>query len=389
MHSLGTHAVRAFLEEPHHTFADELRKFCEGPLAAHGEAHDDEAARLLARIQTRAMGEAGMLQLTLDPSGGEPRAAWRLVAMAREALGYHSPLADAMFALQYLGGLPIARFGDVDQRQRWLPGICSGELIAGFAMTEAAAGSDVAATATRAVKDGGDYVLDGSKTYISNAGLADVYVIFASTDPEAGRKGLSAFILPADTPGLSWEPQRLAEPHPLGTLTLEGVRLPASARLGAEGAGLKTGLATLEFMRPTVGAAAAGMAARALDESVAHCLATARFGKPIAQHQLVQRHLAEMKLELDASRLLVYRALWEADQGAARITLESATAKCYATEAAQRIIDRGVQLLGGQGVMLGNPVERAYRAVRALRIYEGTTEIQHLVIAGQLLAPWS
>jgi acyl-CoA dehydrogenase len=240
--------------------------------------------------------------------------------------------------------------------------------------------------ATSARRDGSSYVLSGSKTFISNAGIADFYTVFASTDRAAGAKGISCFVVPADAPGLRFvRAQVLSAPHPLGEIAFEDCRVPAENRLGEEGKGFALGLKTLDRLRATVGAAACGMAARALSEAVAHARGRRQFGKPLAEFQLVQEKLARMLIDLTAARLLVYRAAFEADGGAERVTLEAAMAKAYATEAAQRIIDDAVQILGGTGVLASHPVDRLYRSVRALRIYEGTTEIQHLVIAGRLL----
>jgi acyl-CoA dehydrogenase len=230
-------------------------------------------------------------------------------------------------------------------------------------------------------------VLNGTKTYISNAGIADFYTLFASTDPGARGKGISCFVVPADSPGLRFvRAQVLSAPHPLGEIALEDCVVPAGNRLGEEGRGFPLGLETLDRLRATVGAAACGMAARALAEALAHARVRRQFGKPLADFQLVQEKLARMAVDLDAARLLVYRAAWEADSGAARVTLEASMAKAFATEAAQRIVDDAVQVLGGAGVIASHPVDRLYRAVRALRIYEGTTEIQHLTIASRLLA---
>jgi acyl-CoA dehydrogenase len=234
--------------------------------------------------------------------------------------------------------------------------------------------------------DGDHYVLEGTKTFISNAGIADFYTVFAKTDPSAGGRGVSCFVVPADTPGLRFvRPLLLSAPHPLGEIAFERCRVPAAQRLGQEGRGLALGLKVLDRMRTTVGAAACGMGARALLEALGYARARKQFGKPIAEYQLVQEKLSRMATELTAARLLVYRAAWAADRGAERVTLEAAMAKLFATEAAQRIVDDAVQVLGGAGVMASHPVDHLYRAVRALRIYEGTTEIQHLVIAGQLL----
>ncbi|MGH7673939.1 MAG: acyl-CoA dehydrogenase family protein, partial [Gemmatimonadales bacterium] len=264
--------------------------------------------------------------------------------------------------------------------------LLAGRAMASFAMTEPDAGSDVGAMATTARPDGEDYVLDGTKTFISNAGIADFYTVFASTDRSRGSRGISCFVVPADTPGLRYvKPLVLSAPHPLGEIAFEGCRVPAASRLGGEHEGLRLGLAVLDRLRGTVGAAACGMADRALREALAHARIRRQFGRPLAEFQLVQEKLARMATDLAASRLLVYRAAWEADRGAARVTLEAAQAKAFATEAAQRIVDDAVQILGGRGVLAEHPVDRLYRSVRALRIYEGTTEIQHLVIAERLL----
>jgi alkylation response protein AidB-like acyl-CoA dehydrogenase len=371
--------VRAFLEDEHVAFAAKIGAFAARELAPRVAPGDDAAARKEARALLARLGEGGWL----EPIRGQD---WRACCLAREALAAASPLADAVFALQALGGVPLLLAGESPMRARWVPEIIAGRAMAAFAMTEAEAGSDVAAIATRAQRKGDAYVLSGAKTFISNAGIADVYTVFASTDAAAGSRGISCFVVPADTPGLRFvRPQILSAPHPLGEIAFEECRVPAANRLGEEGRGFALGLKTLDRLRATVGAAACGMAARALAEALAHAGARRQFGKPLAEFQLVQEKLARMATELTAARLLVYRAAWEADRGAARVTLEAAMAKAFATEAAQRIVDDAVQILGGAGVMASHPVDRLYRAVRALRIYEGTTEIQHLVIAQQLL----
>jgi acyl-CoA dehydrogenase len=304
----------------------------------------------------------------------------------REALGEASPLADAVFALQGLGTMPILLGGTQAQKDRWLGPIAEGKVMTAFAMTEPEAGSDVGAIATTAKRDGASFVLDGSKTLISNAGMADLYVVFASTDRAKGAKGISSFLVPADAPGLRFAgPQVLSAPHPLGEIAFEGCRVPADALLGAEARGYGLGLAALDRLRPTVAAAACGMAARALAESLSHVKQRQQFGRPLAQFQLVQQKLARTATDLTAARLLTYRAAYEKDMGQERITGEAAMAKSFATEMAQRAVDDAVQLLGGRGVLADHPVDRLYRAVRALRIYEGTTEIQQLIIAGELL----
>jgi len=380
----STESIRPFLEDRHVELAKELLRFARSEIAPLAPAENDQAARAQARRLLTLLGDAGWFRYAIPDEGGSPDL--RACCLAREALGAASPLADAVFALQALGGHPILRAGGAEVRGRWLPEIAAGRAMAAFAMTEAAAGSDAGAIETTARRDGDDYVLSGRKSLISNAGLADVYTVFASTDSAAGSRGLSAFVVPAATPGFEFTgAQILAEPHPLGEIAFDGCRVPASARLGEEGEGYRIGLATLDRLRATVAAAACGMARRALDEALAHVRERRQFGKPLAAFQLTQQKIARMAIDLDAARLLTYRAAWKADAGVERVTLESAMAKAYATEAAQRVVDDAVQLLGGRGVLAASPVDRLYRSVRALRIYEGTTEIQHLVVARHVL----
>jgi alkylation response protein AidB-like acyl-CoA dehydrogenase len=372
-------AIRPFLEERHAAFAGEIGAFAAREIAPRPAPADDAAARREARALLATLGTAGWF----EPIG---RQDWRACCLAREALGAASPLADAVFALQALGTVPMLLADNAPMRERWVSDAIRGRAMGAFAMTEAGAGSDVAAIATTARRDGPGYVLNGAKTYISNAGIADFYTVFASTDPAAGGKGISCFVVPADAAGLRFVgPQVLSAPHPLGEIAFEDCRVPADHRLGEEGRGYALGLRTLDRLRATVGAAACGMAARALTEALSHARGRRQFGKPLAEFQLVQEKLARMGTDLSAARLLVYRAAFAADRGAERVTLEAAMAKAFATEAAQRIVDDTVQVLGGAGVLASHPVDRLYRAVRALRIYEGTTEIQHLVIAAQLL----
>ncbi len=371
--------VRAFLEDQHLALAGTFGAYAARELAGRPEPPDDDAARTEARALLSRLGGAGWFEAIR-------RQDWRGCCLARESLGASSPIADAVFALQGLGTLPILLAGSAEQRERFAEPALAGRAMAAFAMTELGAGSDVAAMATTARRDGDAYVLTGAKTLISNAGIADFYTVFASTDPAAGAKGVSCFVVPAETPGLRFaEAQVLSAPHPLGAMAFEECRVPAANRLGEEGRGFGLGLRTLDRLRATVGAAACGMAARALDEAVTHARARRQFGKPLAEFQLIQDKLARMATDLVAARLLVYRAAWTADQGAERVTMEAAMAKSFATEAAQRIVDDAVQVLGGAGVLASHPVDRLYRSVRALRIYEGTTEIQRLVIAGALL----
>jgi acyl-CoA dehydrogenase len=371
----------AFLEPSHRELAARLIEWSSEQLLDRPEPADDADARSDARILLRSMGGAGWLQPIADQDQ-------RGLCIVREIIAAMSPLADAGVALQALAGTPLILAGTPAQRDRWLPGIIDGSAIGGFAMTEPDAGSDVAAMRTRARRDGADWVIDGEKHLISNAGLADVYIVFARTSPDSGSRGISTFIVPADTPGLVFDgPQVLAAAHPLGKLRFTSCRVPGDALLGDVDRGFKIGMMTLDRVRPTVGAAACGMAARALDEAIAHATTRKQFGQPIGDFQLIRARLGRMATDLSASRLLVYHAAWRKDRGAERITIEAAMAKSFATEAAQRIVDDAVQILGGSGVLVGNPVERLYRSIRALRIYEGATEIQQLIIGGALVQP--
>lgn len=371
--------IRPFLEPRHEALAGRVDSFVAEAIAGRAAPADDAAARLEARALLELLGAGGWLQPILDLD-------LRGCCLMREALGESSPLADAVFALQGLGTTAILLGGTPAQKERWLGSIARGEVMTAFAMTESGAGSDVAGIATTATPEGSGYVLEGRKTLISNAGLADLYVVFASTDRTRGSKGLSCFLVEATTPGLRFAgAQVLSAPHPLGELAFERCRIPADALLGQEGRGYALGLATLDRLRPTVAAAACGMAGRALAEALGHVRRRQQFGKPLADFQLVQQKLARMATDLTAARLLTYRAAYEKDRGQERITTEAAMAKAFATEMAQRAVDDAVQLIGGLGVLAEHPVERLYRAVRALRIYEGTTEIQQLIIAGELL----
>lgn len=344
---------------------------------------EGEGLRLLAEL-----GRAGWTRFAVPAAygGRDERVQSRALVIIREALSAGSSLADAMFALQALGSYPIILAGSDEQKKRYLPPVASGASVAAFALTEPEAGSDVSAIQTRAEKRADAYILNGNKCFISNAGIAGFYVVFASTDPAAGAKGLSAFMVDAATPGLSVpEKTPLIAPHPIGTLAFTDCAVKATRRLGEEGQGLKIALVTLDKLRPTVGAAACGLAARALEEALDYAVERRQFGSPLADFQAIQLKLAEMATALDASRLLVYRAAHAADTTEERTTLEASMAKLHATEAAQRIIDQAVQIHGGRGVTVGAAVERLYREIRALRVYEGTSEIQHLVIARELI----
>lgn len=373
------HAVRAFLDDRHVSMVEEAHAFVHEHIVPLPEPPDDAACRVAARELLVTIGEAGWFKPIAERD-------LRGCALVRESLAYASPLADAVFALQALSATPILKVGSDAQRSRWVDPACAGRVMGAFAITEPEAGSDLASMTTSATRDAGDYVLEGTKTFISNAGIADFYVVFAKSDPAAGHRGVSAFVVSGDADGLEFvRALPMSAPHPLGEIRFSGCRVSGSDRLGEEGAGFKLALATLDQLRATVGAAACGMAARALSEARRHAAERRQFGKPLAEFQLVQEKLARMATALTASRLLVYRAAWVKDRGADRVTVESAMAKAFATEEAQRVIDDAVQILGGRGVLSDHPVDRLYRAVRALRIYEGTTEIQHLIIAQHLL----
>lgn len=362
-----------FFSDEHRAFAERIGAWCV-PNLAENERSEDDAIRHYAK----ALGSSGMLEplRTLDV---------RTMCLAREHLAYHDALADFAFAMQGLGSAPVSRFGTPEQRENVLPGILAGTTIGAFALSEKEAGSDVAATATSARRDGDTYAIDGEKTWISNAGIAGSYVLFARTSSD-GAKGLTAFIVPADTPGVSVTGRiDTISPHPLGTLRFENAIVPATSRVGEEGQGFKIAMATLDMFRATVGAAALGFARRALDETIRHVRERKLFGEPLAAMQLTQAAIAEMATRIDAAALLVYRAAWTKDRGAERITREAAMAKWNATETAAYVADRAVQLFGGRGVTRGEIVERIYRDVRALRIYEGASEIQQVVIARSVL----
>lgn len=395
---LDTETVRPFLEEGHLALAESAEAFARRELAGRPEPADDAAARRESRDLVRLLGEEGFFRHAVPPGpggeyGGAPGAPdLTACCLLREALGASSPLADSLFALQALGSMPLTLAGGEAQRRRWLPAVARGEAIPAFALTELEAGSDVSSLATTARPaggGGGGWVLDGAKAFISNAGIADIYCVFAKTDPEAGTRGISCFLVEGDADGLSFEPQVLSAAHPLGELHLEGVEVGPEALIGEEGRGFQLGMMTLDRLRPTVAAAACGMAARALDEAITHARSRRQFGRPLGDFQLIQEKLSRSATELAASRLLTYRAAWKARQVAregGRITYEASMSKWYSTEAAQRIIDDAVQVLGGRGVLAQSPVDRLYRSVRALRIYEGATEVHHLILARTLLA---
>jgi acyl-CoA dehydrogenase len=367
-----------FFEPRHRVLAGALETWCKGNLPV---SHDDVDAACKGLVA--ALGAGGWLQHS--GAGEGERLDVRTLCLIRETLARADGLADFAFAMQGLGMGAVSLFGTAAQRD-WLAKTRAGAAIAGFALTEPGSGSDVAATATTAERVQGGWRLTGEKTYISNGGIADVYVIIARTGEAPGAKGLSAFLMPADVPGLSVVSRiEVMAPHPLAHLRLDGVDLPEAALIGQAGDGFKIAMSVLDVFRSTVGAAALGFARRALDESLARVKSRRIQGQALSELQLVQGHLADMALEIDAAALLVYRAAWVKDQGAARVSREAAMAKLYATEAAQRVIDMAVQLHGGDGVRQGFVVESLYREIRALRIYEGASDVQRIIIARSLL----
>jgi acyl-CoA dehydrogenase len=370
-----------FLDDAHRAFADALDAWARRELAALPEPAEDELDAHCRDLVGR-LAAGGWLHRVV----GAPLDV-RALCLARETLAYHHALADFAFAMQGLGSGAISLFGTDAQRERYLPRVADGTLVAAFALSEPEAGSDVAAIATTAEPDGDGHVLHGTKTWISNGGLADMYVVFARTGEAPGARGLSAFVVDADTPGLEIaERIPVIAPHPLARIVFGGCRVPAEQRIGAPGEGFKVAMATLDVFRSTVGAAALGFARRALDEALGRVTERELFGAPMADLPLVQSKLADMALGVDASALLVYRAAWTKDVAGGRVTREAAMAKLHATETAQRVVDDAVQLFGGLGVTVGAAVERLYREVRALRIYEGASEVQQLIIGRAALA---
>jgi acyl-CoA dehydrogenase len=388
--SRTAHLRIPFFDAQHRAFADELDQWAseavrevEGGQAAHSDVDD------ICRRWVRTLGAAGWLRHCVPAGFGgahDPLRSLYLV-IARETLARHSGLADFAFVMQGLGSGPIGLAGSDEVKKRYLPRVASGEAIAAFALTEPEAGSDVAAIATSARRDAGDgYVLDGEKVWISNGGIADFYVVFARTGEAPGARGLSAFVVDADAPGLEIaERLEVTAPHPLARLRFVSCRVPEGNRIGAPGEGFKIAMRNLDIFRSSVAAAALGFARRALDEALARVTTRKMFGQTLADFQLTQAALADMATEIDAAALLTYRAAWLRDVEGVSTTREAAMAKMTATEGAQRVIDRAVQLYGGLGVATGSVVEHLYREIRPLRIYEGATEVQKLIIGRDLL----
>ena len=370
-----------FFEDRHRSLAVELDDWAAGALGDVDHRDTDAACRSLVT----ALGEAGWTQHSAAMTG--ERLDVRSLCLIRETLARHDGLADFAFAMQGLGTGAISLFGTQAQQQEWLPLTRAGKAMSAFALTEPQSGSDVANSTMTATLDGDSYVLNGEKTWISNGGIADVYTLFARTGEAPGAKGLSAFVVPAGLPGFEVvERLDTIAPHPLARLRFSDCRIPKSALLGQSGQGFKIAMSVLDVFRSTVAAAALGFARRALDEALSRVSARHVQGAPLADLQMVQGHIADMALDVDAAALLVYRAAWAKDSGAARITREAAMAKLFSTDQAQLVIDKAVQLHGGDGVRRGEKVEELYRDIRALRIYEGASDVQRVVIARQTLA---
>ncbi|MDH7798178.1 MULTISPECIES: acyl-CoA dehydrogenase family protein [unclassified Beijerinckia] len=369
-----------FFEDHHRAHAEKLDAWCAKHLPVdHGDV--DAACRELVAMLGR---DGWLLPTAVDPADPKPLDV-RTLCLTRETLARHDGLADFAFAMQGLGTGALSLYGTTEQRQ-WLTKTRAGKALAAFALSEPRSGSDVANMDMTARRDGDGYVLDGEKTWISNGGIADFYITFARTGEAPGARGLSAFLVPAETKGLTIaERIEVIAPHPLARLAFKDCRVPASALISKAGDGFKIAMSVLDVFRSTVGAAALGFARRALDESLTRTTKRELFGAPLFDLQMVQGHLADMALDVDASALLVYRAAWSKDNGAPRVTREAAMAKLYATDRAQSVIDKAVQLHGGDGVRHGHIVESLYREIRALRIYEGASDVQKVVIARQIM----
>jgi acyl-CoA dehydrogenase len=372
-----------FFDERHREFVAEVDAFAKSPAMAAIDHKDVDSA---CRKLVKALGNAGLLAAATGTSDSDPLIDSRLVCLARETLAWHDGLADFAFAMQGLGTGAIGLSGSPELRAAVLPKVGAGDWLSAFALSERDAGSDVAAMSCAARTDGDHYVLDGEKTWISNGGIADVYTVFARTGEAPGTRGISAFVVFADDPGFSIvERIEVIAPHPLATIRFENCRIPASRRLGAPGEGFKIAMRTLDIFRASVAAASLGFARRALDESLAHVRTRPMFGATLGDLQLTQAALGDMATGIDAAALLTYRAAWRRDVQRLPTTREAAMAKMTATETAQAVIDRAVQLFGGRGVKAGEITEKLYREIRALRIYEGATEVQKLIVARELL----
>jgi acyl-CoA dehydrogenase len=391
MHMKLEHLRWPFFDDGHRTLAAEFSEWSVRELAAYeaDEGYDGQAARRIFK----ALGRGGWLRKTLPvealPSQ-TPRLDLRKISLLREICAYSSAIADVALSEPWLGILPISLAASFELKARYLAGFSEGRLLPAFALSEPAAGSDVSAIQTTARLEGSHYVLNGRKTWTSNAGLADLYVVFARMTSGPEENAISAFVVEPGDGGLVFEEcLKVMSPHSVGTWRLDNCRVPAARLLGEPGEGKKIALSALELFRPTVGAAALGFSRRAMDEAVARSLARVAFDKPISEHQLVQAKLADMAVTTDASALLVYRAAWTHDTGATSIGREAAVAKLFSTEGGQRVVDEAVQIFGGLGLVEGAVVERLYRHIRAFRIFDGTSEIQRLIIARDLLRAWN
>jgi len=379
-----------FFDDDHRSLANELEEWAREnlpPLLKGSEDSLDAVYACVRRI-VGAMGQAGLLRVCVPSAYGGARNNLdvRSLCLAREIMGRASGLADFALAMQGLGSAPITLFGREDQKRSILPRVAAGTALAAFALSEPDAGSDVGAISATATRDGNSWRLDGIKTWISNAGLAAFYVVFARTGEGPGTKGLSAFIVDADCAGLdASERIDVIAPHPLGTLRMTGCRVSADCMLGQAGEGFKIAMATLDVFRSTVGAAALGFARRAMDEAIGRARQRRMFGRAQAEFQLTQQKLGDMAVSIDAAALLIYRSAWTKDVLGGRVTREASMAKLFATEAAQQVIDAAVQIFGGLGIVRGMTVERLYREIRALRIYEGASEVLQLIIASKVL----
>ena len=389
-----SHLELPFLEDAHRALAARARDWAQDHLSSRAIADDRDSVDAACRNLVRELGQAGFIAYCVRARDGGALSDFdaRSICVLRETLSWHHELADFALGMQGLGSGALSLFADDALRARYLPRVARGEAIAAFALSEPEAGSDVAAMSCRASRDGGGYILDGEKTWISNGGIADFYCVFARTSPaerradgSAGAAGITAFVVDADNPGLSIaERLDVLSPHPLARLSFSGCKVDAGARIGAEGDGFKIAMQTLDVFRTSVAAAAQGLARRALAEAILVAREREMFGKRLADFQLTQAALADMATAIESSGLLTYRAAWLRDRGQA-ITRAAAMAKLAATENAQQVIDRALQMFGGRGVVQGEVVERLYRAVRALRIYEGATEVQKLIIGRDLL----
>jgi len=373
-----------FFEQRHRELAQKLDRWADSNLSGIDHSDVDSACvELVSRL-----GRDGWLNHSaIDPQDASSKLDVRSLCLIRETLARHDGLADFAFAMQGLGTGAISLFGSDQQKSYWLPKTRCGQALSAFALSEPRSGSDVANLDLAARKDGDDYLLNGEKTWISNGGIADVYCVFARTGEAPGARGISAFVIPANTPGLIIaERLHTIAPHPLARLSFEDCRIPASSMIGSPGSGFRIAMSVLDVFRSTVGAAALGFARRAFDEALSRATTRELFGAPLSELQMVQGHIADMALDIDASALLIYRAAWLKDSGAARVSREAAMAKLYATDHAQQVIDRAVQIHGGDGVRAGHITERLYREIRALRIYEGASDVQKVIIARQALA---